>query len=143
MAAWADVSETHARLEALYTYASGRNAIAIIPSEARSGNRTNLAGIRTYLDRLSRQGDLGRGLEAGTVTLVRWTAIANQQGAGLNSILTSLSEDSLMGRFWSEVVVQSTEDGGEIIRNAATGFGVGAGAVLAVVALVWLARAFR
>lgn len=143
MSSWATVATTWAALRAHHVYVAGVNAVAPIAPELRAGNRTRLALVATALDRLGINGDLTRSLEAGNISLEKWVAIANVQGGAINDVLKDCDEGNYLSRLWTEVVIETGKDTGEIIRQGAAGFGLGAGVVVAVLVALWLGGKLR
>ena len=129
-----------AALRVTYATASSVNALAPIAEELRSGNRTELGTASRLIDRLSATGDLGKALAAGTFEWARWAAIANTAGEACNNVMRRCGEDNVIGRFWSEILVPTGTDVTDIIKDNATGFGIGAGAVVALLLALWVLR---
>lgn len=131
------------KLNAYYVATAAANALATVAEEVRAGNRTMLRSASTGLARLGPSGDLGLDLSAGRITEERWLAIATTYAEGLASVMESLGEENTLSRFWGEVVIPTARDTGTAIKDAASGFGFGLGAVAGLLALVVAWKVFR
>lgn len=104
-----------AQLDAYYAATSAALTAAAAawfgpPAGTISMLKVQLEGVDRYRARLDSSGDLGAAALEGRITEARWVAILNEQGRSLETIWSSLGENTTAARFWNEVIVQSGSD---------------------------------
>lgn len=89
-------------------------ALPWIPESTAGAWRTRAAGLRTTLTRLSPEGELTIDVLAGRAEPARWDRVARSVAEGLRTLAADLRSDVILDRVWSELVVQTAEDLGEL-----------------------------
>lgn len=107
---WSTLGPEYERLRTFYDSARGFGWSVLLPAEAVRGINTQFTMLGVTLSRLKAGGDLGAGVINGSITPERWATIANEVGRALQDILNQISDNNLVTRFWTEVVVKSGSD---------------------------------
>ena len=137
---WNKLAPEHSRLVAFWGEARAAYTVTPIPdAAAREAYDNWLKALSRSISRLSKDGELGAGVIAGTVTPEKWASVANVTGNELVKLMSGLDEDNGITRLWKEVVVPTGESAAAAARF---GFPLAVALVWGLVAL-YVVRAFK
>lgn len=126
------------RLVSFYGETRSGAQYAHLPDEAWSGINDQFTQVAEIIQKLKPTGMYGKAVIDGKDgAAVRWARNANIAGEILTGIQKQFSDEDQVTRFWHEVVVQTGEDGRDVVVMAASAApSVFAGVVVLLVLII-------